>query len=362
MRKYKYDAALSFAGSERPIASFLASLLEANGLRVYYDDFERWSHLGRNLVEELSDIYENQCRFCIILISRQYLKRPFPILERRSALDRMSLAPEDGYILPIRVDGSWIKGLSRVTSFVDLRQQSLIAAGEMLIQRIAGCLPKDGLHLPVEPELVETYVRDEGEQRRLRNVYAIKRTFQELRGCLLSESGEAADWVSRATIFHYGQLKGHALKSGKEELRGLLFVDRLITLRLRVEIPLQHLLDMKEVEVFSWGVRRGLVSKESVSLGEIRSVALLSEHLANATAVRSKGKARADVSQLRFVLEEGRWRLDLREALRHANLYFEGLQETWDPEVEDSMLLEVLSKLCGRRVPEAVWLPPASSE
>src|SRR5688572_12459053 len=124
MRKYTYDAALSFAGSERPLASFLASLLEANGVRVYYDDFEHWRHLGQNLVEELSDIYENQCRYCIILISRRYLKGPFPILERRSALDRMMLAPEHGYILPIRVDGSWIKGLPRATCFVDLRQQS----------------------------------------------------------------------------------------------------------------------------------------------------------------------------------------------------------------------------------------------
>jgi len=355
MGRYKYDAALSFAGSERLIASFLASLLEANGVRVYYDDFERWSHIGRNLVDELSDIYEHQCRFCVMLISRQYLKRPYPILERRSALDRMILAQKDGYILPIRVDDAWIKGLPRSTSFVDLRHQSLIVAGEMLVRRIAGRLPDEGLHLPVEPKLVDAYVRDEGEQQRLRSVYSIKESFEKFRKCLLSESPEAADWVSRATVSHYGRLKRHALESNREKLGELLFFDRLITLRLRVEIPLQDLLEMNDVETFSWGVRKGLVSKEGVALGEIRSVALLDEQLARASVVRSNRKGRTAVSRFRFVLEDGRWLLDLLDALRHANLYFGGVHEILEPEAEDSLLLETLSRLCGYRVSEAVW-------
>lgn len=358
MRRYRYDAALSFAGSERPLASFLASLLEVNGVRVYYDDFEQWRHLGRNLVEELSDIYENQCRFCIMLISRQYLKGPFPILERRSALDRMMLAPKHGYILPIQVDGSWIKGLPRATCFVDLRQRSLVVAGEMLVRKIVGSLPKEGLHLPMSPELADVDLRDEEERRRFRNVYDINRSFQKIKGYLLSESGEAVKWVSRATVAHYGYLKRHALLSGREVLRDLHFVDRLIALRLRVEISPRHLSKMDEAEIFLWGVRKGLVNKESIAQGEIRSVALLGEHLASAIVVRGEEKTGSAVSRLRFMRDDGRWCLDLLDALRHANLYFESVKEDWSPEIEDYFLLETLSKLCGRRISESVWMLP----
>lgn len=358
MRRYKYDAALSFAGSERPLASFLASLLTNNGVRVYYDDFERWNHLGQNLIEELSDIYENQCRFCIVLISQQYLERAFTSLEIQSALDRLILAQDRGYILPIRVDDSWIKGLSRATCFVDLRKQSLVAAGEMLVRKVIGRLPKDGLHVPVEPELADIYVSDEGAQKKLHGVYSIKNSFRELKSCLLAGSREAADWVSRSTIYHYKYLKQHALFSERAALRELLFADRLIALRLRVEIPSELLLDMDEREVFSWGVRNGLVNKDGVAREDIRSVVLLSDHLASATLVRDERRGPAAFSRIRFLLEDGRWRLDLKDTLVHANLYFEGVHETWDPEAEDSYLLEALSRLSGRRIAESVWVPP----
>jgi TIR domain len=363
MAKYRYDVALSFSGAQRSLASFFAGLLESNGLRVYFDDFERWSTVGKNLVDELSDIYESQCRFCVILVSAQYLKGPFTNLELRSALDRMILAGRNGYILPILLDTSWIRGLSRATGLLDLRQHSLIAVGEMLLRRIAGGIPEGALDLPVapEPSLLAEYVRSEPELRKLETVRAVRESFEKFKGYLTSARARAADWVSQATVAHYANLRQHALVADREELRDLFFADRLIALRLRVEIPLPNLQEMNAREVLAWGVRRGLVNKENIALGELRSVALLNEHIASAAVIRREGSRSMPVQRLRFVLERGRWRADLVETLRQANRHLDVLRGASDVESEETTLLDILSQLCGRRIGEEVWTPPLAT-
>ncbi len=44
-----YDVVLSFAGENRPVVSQLAAVLDARGIRVFYDEFEQAALWGKDL-------------------------------------------------------------------------------------------------------------------------------------------------------------------------------------------------------------------------------------------------------------------------------------------------------------------------
>lgn len=71
----QYDVVISFAGEDRSYAADLATRLQAAGLSVFYDDFERAALLGQNLYEYLSDVYQNKGRYSVVLYRSTTLGR-----------------------------------------------------------------------------------------------------------------------------------------------------------------------------------------------------------------------------------------------------------------------------------------------
>jgi hypothetical protein len=133
----KYNVAVSCAGADREIARVVVSIAKANGLRVFLDEEHLWESWGKNLNEYLGEIYDCQSQFCLILISKAYCERAYTNLERRRALDR-ALENKAEYILPVRLDNSWLEGLPRATAYLDLRTMSSIEVGEVLVRKIKG--------------------------------------------------------------------------------------------------------------------------------------------------------------------------------------------------------------------------------
>jgi hypothetical protein len=91
---YKYDVALSFAGEDREVASSFARLAQASDLKVFIDEEHLWEAWGKNLNEYLADVYYNQSRYCVIIISKDYCQKAYTNLERRIALDRVLTSKE----------------------------------------------------------------------------------------------------------------------------------------------------------------------------------------------------------------------------------------------------------------------------
>jgi hypothetical protein len=119
---WTYDVALSFAGEDRELALALAGRLHARGHSVFFDRFEElW---GQDLAVKLHEIYGRQSRYCVVLVSRHYLEKPWTNHERRILLAR-SLGDASPFLLPIRVDGSELPGLPGVIAYKDLRVDSL---------------------------------------------------------------------------------------------------------------------------------------------------------------------------------------------------------------------------------------------
>lgn len=136
-RSWKYDVALSYAGEDRVQARELAKRIQTAGYSVFYDEFEElW---GEDLSVKLHEVYGNQSRFCVILVSKHYLKKSWANVERKAVLAR-AMQQDTAYLLPIRLDDSDLPGLASVTAYKDLRQKSMEEVFESL-KRILGPPP-----------------------------------------------------------------------------------------------------------------------------------------------------------------------------------------------------------------------------
>jgi len=133
--KYKFGAALSFAGEDRKFVERVAVNLELRGVRVFYDVFERHKMLGKNLVEYLAEMYSKKANYCVMFISRHYVRKAWPRHERRHAFDRQ-LEQTREYILPVRLDGSQVPGLPRATACLDGRRELPESVAEVLAEKI----------------------------------------------------------------------------------------------------------------------------------------------------------------------------------------------------------------------------------
>jgi hypothetical protein len=93
----KYDFALSFAGSERPLARRFFEVLAEHELAVFYDRNEQARMLASNIEEYLGPIYSSEARFVVCLLSPEYPKRIWTVFESEQFKKRFG---KDG-VIPI---------------------------------------------------------------------------------------------------------------------------------------------------------------------------------------------------------------------------------------------------------------------
>lgn len=115
-----FDVAISFAGTERPHAEKLATILQAAGFSVFYDNFYKAQLWGKDLPVFFDAIYRRHSRFCAMFVSKDYVERIWTNLERQSAQARAIQEKGDEYILPIRVDDSEVPGLLPTRGYVSI--------------------------------------------------------------------------------------------------------------------------------------------------------------------------------------------------------------------------------------------------
>ncbi|MCK4354172.1 MAG: toll/interleukin-1 receptor domain-containing protein, partial [Dehalococcoidia bacterium] len=70
MSRYDFDIAVSFAGEDWETIQQYCKILSSNGLRVFYDKYERIGLWGANLYDKLDEVYRTKALFCVIFISK----------------------------------------------------------------------------------------------------------------------------------------------------------------------------------------------------------------------------------------------------------------------------------------------------
>jgi len=131
-----YDVALSFAGENRAYVEEVAKGLRAAGVKVFYDEFEKAKLWGKNLVDHLALIYQQQSDYVVMFVSEHYVRKAWPTHERQHAQSRHLLA-KDEYILPARFDDTEVAGMTNTVGYVDLRRLRADELVELILAKLA---------------------------------------------------------------------------------------------------------------------------------------------------------------------------------------------------------------------------------
>jgi len=132
----RFDVALSFAGTERPLAEELATRVRDAGFVVFYDDHYPEQLWGKNLADRFDAIYRKQSRFCVMFVSVEYASRMWTEHERKSAQARALEERGNEYILPIRIDDTELPGLLPTTGYLSLDKYGIERIAEMLVAKL----------------------------------------------------------------------------------------------------------------------------------------------------------------------------------------------------------------------------------
>jgi hypothetical protein len=116
--EFEFDVAISFAGKDRSKAKSLADALKKSNFRVFYDQDELHQLWGKDLFSVLTEVYQKKCRFCLMLLSKNYRVARWPGLERRAAQARQLFGRDSDFILPVRLDNSVIPGVLPTAAYL----------------------------------------------------------------------------------------------------------------------------------------------------------------------------------------------------------------------------------------------------
>src|SRR6266568_699878 len=132
----KYHVALSFAGEDREYVKRVAAQLIAEGVEVFYDEFEKSTLWGKNLYTHLRDVYEKKALFTVMFVSQHYKEKVWPNHERESAQARAFESNRE-YILPAFFDKSVdVPGMIRTTGWISLWDRTPESVAELIVKKL----------------------------------------------------------------------------------------------------------------------------------------------------------------------------------------------------------------------------------
>jgi hypothetical protein len=132
---FEYDIAISFAGEDRETARELASALTSLGARVFFDEYERSTMLGKDLYTHLHQIYSKYARYTVILVSKAYASKLWTSHEHQSAQERAFKQGMMEYILPIRIDDTPLPGLMETIGYSSI-ESGIVNIAEQIASKL----------------------------------------------------------------------------------------------------------------------------------------------------------------------------------------------------------------------------------
>ena len=144
-----YEVALSFAGEQRKYVEHVAQALQAHGISVFYDEFEKTALWGKDMTEELQSVYEYRSARVVLFISKDWVGKAWPQHERRAVLSRAVQKP-GVYVLPVRFDDTPVPGLPGSMIYLQAKDYSPAELSSLIAEK-PGVMPFAGKASNVPP-------------------------------------------------------------------------------------------------------------------------------------------------------------------------------------------------------------------
>jgi hypothetical protein len=132
---FKYDLAISFAGEQRSLADKFARRFDASGYSIFYDEFQQAELWGRDLSVALGSVYSQEARYCLIILSADYVAKPWTNHERQNAIAEFIRRRSD-YILLLKVDDIDLPGFPSIIGYVALDRFGEDGVYKLLLQKL----------------------------------------------------------------------------------------------------------------------------------------------------------------------------------------------------------------------------------
>ncbi len=147
---FDYDVALSFAGEDRTYVREIAKRLRAKKLKVFYDEFEEANLLGKDLYQYLHYIYKECALFCVVFVSKNYIKKAWTRVELRAAQNRAFLNSNE-YILPLMLEvGVKLPGLSDTIGYIGTYDHTATQIVKIICEKVNASKPAKGEELRIK--------------------------------------------------------------------------------------------------------------------------------------------------------------------------------------------------------------------
>jgi hypothetical protein len=153
-----YDVVFSYAGENREYVRQVADYLRPKGVNIFYDEYEQPHLWGKDLAEHFDLIYSRSGQYCVMFISKDYVKKMWTRHERRAALSR-ALKEQREYILPARFDDTEVPGILPTVGYISLSHTSPTKFGNIILKKLGKNAPNDVEDTPGELAFVRCEVK-----------------------------------------------------------------------------------------------------------------------------------------------------------------------------------------------------------
>lgn len=181
----------------------------------------------------------------------------------------------------------------------------------------------------------------------------VKAAFKTYQSALLKQDGAAAAAiVDRGTVDYYQRTRDLAVSGKPDHVKKLPVLDKLIVLRMRLQVPLAQLKAMDGKRALAFGVTQGWIGSE-VAKAEAGAIEITGDRASLTFVVGGKPTP----VKLGLRREAGGWRVDLVSLFRLSDAVIRKRQED-SGKSEDDFIFALLEQLAGKPVPPTIWNPP----
>lgn len=136
--EFQYHVAISYAGPDIQYAEDLATLVEQEGYKVFFDKAKPDEVWGKDLHRFLQEVFAEQALFCVLFVSDEYKDRIWTNKELQDALSRqVKQRGNTEYILPIRLSrGASLAGLPNSIAYLSIEDHTIESIRDLLVKKI----------------------------------------------------------------------------------------------------------------------------------------------------------------------------------------------------------------------------------
>lgn len=135
MTRHQIDVAITYASEQKDYVEGVARDLIRSGVNTFFAPFEQAELWGEDLVPYLERVFREWATLCVMFISKEYVSKAWPKIERQSALARQ-LEQESAYVLPVRFDDTHVPGLSPTIHYLRATDYTYAQLADVIRQKL----------------------------------------------------------------------------------------------------------------------------------------------------------------------------------------------------------------------------------